>query len=75
MAPMQSVKQLYGVVKSCIWYFVGEWEGEMEETVRRERLDAYQIMIIRKDDRICGIPKMTLVKTGQNSDHEPAGSK
>ena len=40
-----------------------------------EKMTTYQIMIIRNDDKICGIPKTTFVKTGQNSDHDPAGSK
>lgn len=33
------------------------------------------MMIIKKDDRTCGSPKMTFVNTGQNSEKEPAGSK
>jgi hypothetical protein len=35
----------------------------------------YQIMIMRKEERIWGRPKMTFVKTGQNSENEPAGRR
>lgn len=33
------------------------------------------MIIIRKDDRTCGRPNTTLVKTGQNSEKEPAGRR
>ena len=33
------------------------------------------MIIMRNDDRTCGSPKMTFVRTGQNSEKEPAGSK
>lgn len=36
---------------------------------------AYQIIIIKKLDRTCGSPNSTFVKTGQNSENDPAGSK
>jgi len=34
-----------------------------------------QMIIIRNDERICGMPKTTLVITGQNSENEPAGKR
>ena len=35
----------------------------------------YQIIIIRKEERISGSPKITVVKTGQNSANDPAGRR
>jgi hypothetical protein len=34
-----------------------------------------QMMIIRKDERICGRPNITFDITGQNSEKEPAGRR
>jgi hypothetical protein len=34
-----------------------------------------QMTIMKNEDRICGMPKTTLVKTGQNSEKEPAGRR
>lgn len=36
---------------------------------------AYQMIIMRKEDKICGRPKTTDVMTGQNSEKLPAGSR
>jgi hypothetical protein len=33
------------------------------------------MMIIKKDERICGRPNITFVITGQNSEKEPAGRR
>jgi hypothetical protein len=33
------------------------------------------MIIMRKEDRTCGRPKMTLVMTGQNSEKLPAGNR
>jgi hypothetical protein len=33
------------------------------------------IIIMRKEERTCGKPKMALKKMGQNSEKEPAGSR
>jgi len=34
-----------------------------------------QMMIMRKEESICGSPKRTFVMTGQNSENEPAGKR
>ncbi len=36
---------------------------------------SHQIIIMRNDERTCGSPKITFVKTGQNSENEPAGRR
>jgi hypothetical protein len=70
----------------CFGLFVGEdlgvldfvlhgREGKGALTVAAAQSVKQQIMIIRKLDRTCGIPKMTFVITGQNSENEPAGRR
>jgi hypothetical protein len=36
---------------------------------------AYQMMIMRNEERTCGTPNATKAITGQNSEKDPAGSK
>ena len=45
------------------------WELVMAQTVMKVQLT------MRKDDRIWGIPKATLVTTGQSSEKLPAGRR